>query len=1668
MYAPKTAQLRRRATRPMGRIPQIGVFLAALVAMTLPVALATADRTKPTHLQSVVARGNEKSLKPGPSVPEPQPIFNRARRSEAASPGTTSVYKPYGLDFGPYTDGQDPNLQTEISEAQLLARMQIIAGNTLWVRSFGCTHGLEKIGMVAHSLGLKAAVGAWLSKDLSANAQEISNLITAANSGQVDLAIVGSEVFQRNDLSESQLIAYMNQVRQQIPANIPVATADVFGKLLEHPAVIANSDVVLPNYYPFWNGESVNTSIATLHRQHQQIVAVAQGKPVIVSETGWPSAGDTLCNAVPSPANASFYFLNFVSWARANNVSYFYFDALDEAFKANHGEGPQGAHWGVWDKDGVLKPGMQTVFDGQTMADNWTSISVPGGPGTPSMAFVYVPPYGSSNHLFGQVFHVNTDDYKVAVYIRVGSGWWTKPTFDTPLTNIGLDGGWECDITTGGNDVLANQIVAYLVPKDFFPPKMQGEPTLPATLDQNSVAKTEIARPGSSPYLVGQVTDSNNKGLNCVTISLTGSQTTTTHTVYNGSYSFLNLAPGGNYTVTPSYPGYTFNPPSLTSNNLASNQTGNFVALPNYTVMLGALPASGGTVNGGGTFASGSSRTVTATANSGYTFVNWTENGGVVSTSASYAFTLNGDRSLVANFNVSTVQATVQTNPSGRTFTVDGTSYSAAQTFSWTPGSSHTISTTSTQSGATGTQYVWSGWSDGAAISHTVAPTSATTYTANFTTQYLLTMGAGAGGTVSPPSGYFTSGQSVNISASPNTGFTFSSWTGSGSGSFTGSTSPSSVTMSGPITETANFSQSNIQTTVQTNPSGRNFTVDGTTYSTTLTFSWIPGSSHTISTTSPQAGASGTQYVWSNWSDGGAISHTVVPNNDTTYTANFTTQYLLTTNAGTGGTVSPSSAFFNSGQGVSISATPNSGFTFSNWSGTGTGSFSGSTNPASVTMNGPITETANFTPNLQVSVQTSPTGHTFTVDGNTYSTTQTFSWIPGSSHTISTTSPQSGATGTQYVWSSWSDGGAISHSVTPSSNTTYTANFTTQFLLTMNAGTGGTVSPASTFFNSGQGVSISATPNSGFTFSNWSGTGTGSFSGTTNPATVTMNGPITETANFTPNIQVTVQTNPSGRTFTIDGTTYSTTQTLSWALGSSHTISTTSPQAGGTGTQFVWGNWSDSGAISHTVSPSSATTYTANFVTQFLLTMNTGTGGTVSPASGFFNSGQGVNISATPNANFSFSGWTGSGSGSFTGSTNPASVTMNAPITETASFVAIPKTIQLSASSYSINEGGQILNINLTRSGDATAAASVSFATSDGAGLQNCNVTNGKASSRCDYISTLGTVNFAAGETSKTLSILIVDDSYAEGDETFSITLTNPSGATLGPQALATITIKDNDTTTGVNQIDQAGFFVNEHYFDFLNRQPDPSGLAFWTNEITSCGSNQSCIEVKRINVSAAYFLSIEFQSTGYLVERLYKAAYGSATGNSTFGGSHTLPVPIIRLNEFLPDTQAISKGVVVGQTGWEQAIENNKVAFTSEFVQRSRFSSAYLTSLTPTQFVDALFANAGVTPSPTDRSAAISEFGVALNTADLAARGRVLRRVAENSILSANESNRAFVLMQYFGYLRRNPNDPQDSDYTGYDFWLTKLNQFNGNFQSAEMVKAFIVSGEYRGRFGP
>jgi hypothetical protein len=332
----------------------------------------------------------------------------------------------------------------------------------------------------------------------------------------------------------------------------------------------------------------------------------------------------------------------------------------------------------------------------------------------------------------------------------------------------------------------------------------------------------------------------------------------------------------------------------------------------------------------------------------------------------------------------------------------------------------------------------------------------------------------------------------------------------------------------------------------------------------------------------------------------------------------------------------------------------------------------------------------------------------------------------------------------------------------------------------------------------------------------------------------------------------------------------------------------------------------------------------------------------------------------------------------------------------------------------------------------------------------------------------LGVLRFAAGEVSKTIELLISEDSYPEGPETFSVHLSNPAGATLGSQATATVQITDDVSEPATNAINDTSIFVGQHYHDFLNRQADLPGLDFWTTQIDSCGANVSCHEVKRLNVSAAYYLSIEFEATGSEVIRMYKASF-----TNTLQRPRGLP----RYREFLRDAQEIGRGVVVGQGNWQQQLADNIVNFARQWVARPEVLAALPdTGTNADQYVDTLFLNSEVTPSALERNAAIAAFG----TGGVEGRARALLSVTASASVFNRQYNAAFVLMEYLGYLRRNPDDSPDVNYDGFDFWLRKLDAFSvpgedmrdplvasRRIQRSEMVKAFISAIEYRRRFG-
>ena len=483
--------------------------------------------------------------------------------------------------------------------------------------------------------------------------------------------------------------------------------------------------------------------------------------------------------------------------------------------------------------------------------------------------------------------------------------------------------------------------------------------------------------------------------------------------------------------------------------------------------------------------------------------------------------------------------------------------------------------------------------------------------------------------------------------------------------------------------------------------------------------------------------------------------------------------------------------------------------------------------------------------------------------------------------------------------------------------------------------------------------------------------------------------------------------------------------------------------------------------------------------------------------------------------------------------------------------------VRFVADNFTVSEGAGFDTIRVERTGDTTAAAAIGFKTYDGS-----------ASERSDYTTASGVLNFAPGETVKSFDVLVTDDGLKEGDETVGLLLEQlPGGEASADPPNAVLKIVDNDAADSpANPIDDTAFFVRQHYHDFLNREPDAEGLQFWTNEIEGCGADAQCREVKRINVSAAFFLSIEFQRTGLLAYLANRAAFGNATNG---------PQVPVRYADFVREVQALRRGYVFGRPGAEAVLEANRRAYFDEFVARPEFVSKF-GAMTNEEFVSALLvsnnlngtvgnvhvarldaaqqvppgastatglfvltrpssggsreatislslydlsspvtavhihgpapAGAGAPAIVTPPAGEFADFNFTFTQEQLndlfvgrlyvdvhtqnnpdgeiraqipvqrfrqdvltkalddrvLTRAQVLRIVAEFEELRQAEFRRAFVLMQYFGYLRRDP------DAEGYDFWLAKLNEFDGDYIRAEMVKAFITSVEYRQRFGP
>ncbi|MGB5981302.1 MAG: MFS transporter [Nonlabens sp.] len=258
-----------------------------------------------------------------------------------------------GLCFSPYTEGQ--NSHDFITPEQVARRMQIISEYTSGVRSFACTNGNEYIPREAKALNKKTIVGAWISEDRERNELEINNLIQLARDGQVDIAAVGNEVLLRGEITEHELIGYINRVKEELaPLSIPVGYVDTYYQYCRMPQLVKAVDVVLTNCYPFWEGFSIDDSLLHIRQMYALVNKCAGDKEVIITETGWPSAGESINNAIPSEINAMKYFVTVMEWADKYNVELYYFSSFDESWKARI-EGALGARWGIWNKLEELK-----------------------------------------------------------------------------------------------------------------------------------------------------------------------------------------------------------------------------------------------------------------------------------------------------------------------------------------------------------------------------------------------------------------------------------------------------------------------------------------------------------------------------------------------------------------------------------------------------------------------------------------------------------------------------------------------------------------------------------------------------------------------------------------------------------------------------------------------------------------------------------------------------------------------------------------------------------------------------------------------------------------------------------------------------------------------------------------------------------------------------------------------------------------------------------------------------------------------------------------------------------------------------------------------------------------------------------------------------------------
>jgi len=368
--------------------------------------------------------------------------------------------------------GRSGSASGVIPEQTLWARIDLLRSDARSILIDGVDHGLEEAGWMAHLLGMESVVLVPLGADHGENGTRIDKIIEIANRGEADVVVLGREVIARGVLTEAELGALLRRVRTSIPKSVLLTTADSVEAYLESPELLGDIDFLFPIYDPFTRGVHIDGAVQQISCWHQELVASARGKEVVVAQAGWPSAGDGIGDAVPSSQNAARFFTDFVAWARLNDVRYYYASGVDET--------PDAGAWGYRASTGALKPGMQTVFDGLL-----PDLGEPG--------LTLLPSQGPDDLGFqsGVVSGVPPFAHGVAVYLHVRGKWWNKPSFFEAMTPIGCDGSWTTDITTGVGDEEATSVIAFLLPIDYVPPMLDGTDDIPRQVFDTALAIEE-------------------------------------------------------------------------------------------------------------------------------------------------------------------------------------------------------------------------------------------------------------------------------------------------------------------------------------------------------------------------------------------------------------------------------------------------------------------------------------------------------------------------------------------------------------------------------------------------------------------------------------------------------------------------------------------------------------------------------------------------------------------------------------------------------------------------------------------------------------------------------------------------------------------------------------------------------------------------------------------------------------------------------------------------------------------------------------------------------------------------------------------------------------------------------------------------------------------------